>query len=265
MKTTMYIIAHKKFDCPKIEGYSPLHVGKEGKKSIGYLEDNTGDNISSKNANYCELTGMYWIWKNDNDSDVIGICHYRRYFTKAIISKKNKYYLMQNDIKKILEKYDVIVPKKEYYKENAFKQYCNNSGFEKDLNRVKQIIEKDHKEYIDAFNNVMNQNKMYQYNMIICSKEKYNDFCKWVFDILFKLEKEIDLTKGYNEYQKRIYGFLSERLINVWIEKNKFKTKEVRVVNTELKNKERIRIFIRRLKNMILYKLNKEKNNVKSN
>lgn len=59
----IYIAAHKKFDVPNQPGYIPLQVGAEGKESLGYLADNTGDNISSKNANYCELTGLYWFGK----------------------------------------------------------------------------------------------------------------------------------------------------------------------------------------------------------
>lgn len=261
MKTTMYVMTHKKFQCPKMEGYLQLHVGAQGKNDIGYKADNTGDNISIKNPNYCELTGLYWVWKNDQSSETVGISHYRRYFTKALISRKEKHYINQNDIEKNLEKYDVIVPKKEYYRETAFKQYCNNSGFEKDLNIVKKIIEKDYKEYIEAFDNVMNQNKMYQFNMLICSKEKYNEFCKWLFDILFQLEKQVDLSKGYNDYQKRIYGFLGERLLNIWINKNKLKIKEMRVINTEQKWAERLKISLRRVKNIMIYEFSKGKNN----
>lgn len=70
--------------------------------------------------------------------------------------------------------------------------------------------------------------------MFITNKINYDSYCKWLFSILFELEKHIDLT-GYNEYQKRIYGFLSERLLNVWIKHNKLKLCEVGVLSTERK------------------------------
>lgn len=83
MNTQIYVMTHKKIaDIPN-EIYTPLHVGKEGKESLGYIGDDTGDQISDKNDSYCELTGMYWLWKN-LDCDIIGICHYRRYFTKEV-------------------------------------------------------------------------------------------------------------------------------------------------------------------------------------
>ena len=63
------------------EQYFPIHVGKEiSDKIINIQGDNTGDNISEKNKSFCELTGMYWAWKNLPKSDYIGLCHYRRYF-----------------------------------------------------------------------------------------------------------------------------------------------------------------------------------------
>ena len=80
------VATHKKYEMPKDGMYLPLHVGAEGKKDsngnaldLGYQKDNTGENISKKNASYCELTGLYWAWKNLKD-DYIGLEHYRRHF-----------------------------------------------------------------------------------------------------------------------------------------------------------------------------------------
>lgn len=255
MKIKNYIIAHKNFKVPNIEGYIPIQVGAEGKQDLGFIKDNSGDNISAKNPNYCELTGMYWIWKNDKDSDIIGISHYRRYF------KLNRKIINSKEIENILQNYDIIVAKKEIYKENVFKQYCNNSGFAKDLELVKRIIkEKYSTEYEDAFNKIMSCNKISQYNMMITSREIYNKYCEWLFGILFEVEKNVDLT-NYNDYQKRIYGFLAERLLNVWILANSnLKVKEFPVINTESSFKERTVLKLRRIKNSIIFKKhNKDK------
>ena len=76
----LIVATHKNYWMPKDEMYVPIHVGREGKDDLGYIGDNTGDNISSKNANYCELTGLYWAWKNF-DADYLGLVHYRRHYT----------------------------------------------------------------------------------------------------------------------------------------------------------------------------------------
>lgn len=251
-----FVITHKKFKAPEINGYTPIQVGAEGKEKIGYITDNTGENISSKNENYCELTGLYWIWKNHKESSIVGISHYRRYFSKSEIIKSEEYFLKQTEIERILKRNDIILPKKEVYKETAYNQYCNSSGFSSDLEKVKNIIKGIYPDYLDAYEEVMNQNKMYQYNMLICKKELYDSFCEWLFNILFELEKDTDLSK-YNDYQKRIYGFLAERLLNVWVKKNNLKVKEIKVVNTEQNIKEIIRTKLRRTKNRCIFIKNK--------
>ena len=83
----IYIAAHKKFNVPQLDNYAVLQVGAQGKENLGYLQDNTGDNISYKNPNFCELTGLYWIWKNCDD-EYKGLVHYRRYFGKSNLSSK---------------------------------------------------------------------------------------------------------------------------------------------------------------------------------
>ena len=81
----MIVATHKKYEMPKDLMYVPLQVGADGKEKItDYEQDNIGDNISSKNPYFCELTGLYWAWKN-LDADYIGLSHYRRHFS---LSKK---------------------------------------------------------------------------------------------------------------------------------------------------------------------------------
>ena len=66
------VAAHKSYWMPAEDVYMPIHVGAEGKKSIGFIGDNTGNHISHKNPNYCELTGLYWFWKNEK-ADYVGL------------------------------------------------------------------------------------------------------------------------------------------------------------------------------------------------
>ena len=81
MKLTMLVCCHKEDIMATAEPYMPLQVGKDiSKIDLNIQGDNTGDNISCKNQSYCELTGMYWAWKNLKNVDYVGLCHYRRYF-----------------------------------------------------------------------------------------------------------------------------------------------------------------------------------------
>ena len=81
MNCKIIVSCHKDDILVNQEPYLPIHVGKAlNTNDLGIAGDDTGDNISSKNKSYCELTGLYWAWKNLKGVDIIGLCHYRRYF-----------------------------------------------------------------------------------------------------------------------------------------------------------------------------------------
>ncbi len=220
---------------PSDEVYMPIHVGREGKDNLGYVGDNTGENISIKNPNYCELTGLYWAWKN-LDCEYIGLCHYRRYFAhKSKSSKledKKQAIFTRDDYEQLLQQYDVILPKKRnYYIETVRSQY-EHAHNKRDLDEIEKIIKMQYPSYIEAFEKVMNSRKLHIYNMFVMNKALFDEYCTWLFDILFTLEKRIDIT-NYDKYNARIFGFLSERLFNIWLEKKQLKIKTVNVVFLE--------------------------------
>lgn len=238
MDIKILVATHKKYKMPKEEIYIPLHVGREGKQDLGYVGDNTGENISDKNTNYCELTGLYWAYKNLK-CDYIGLCHYRRYFSnksfiKRIGNAEEKFSLLLNkeEIEDLLKEYDIVLPKKRNYYIETINSHYENAHHIKDLKKVEEIIKKYHPDYVNSFNQVMSGTKLHLYNMFIMSKDDFDSYCKWLFDILFRLEKEIDIT-DYDNYQSRVFGFLSERLFNVWINKSALKSKEVPIINME--------------------------------
>lgn len=242
MDSRQYFIGHKPFELPSGVDGIRLQVGSG--PDFGDLRDNTGEQISEKNPSYCELTALYWIWKNQNP-DAVGINHYRRWFQDLKNPKK---------IEEILNEYDIILPVFEPYRETVREQYCIDSGFEKDLDTIGQIIKETGPEFYPAFEKVMNQGGIHQYNMMITSKELFDDYCSWVFPILQQLEKTVDLSE-YNSYQKRIYGFLSERLLNVWVLTRGLKVYEMKVVQPEVSLSEKIRLKIRQKKNRRLFRL----------
>ena len=102
----MYVVTHKRIDKPVCaKGYCYIGVGKNSTNA--QVSDNVGENISDKNPNYCELTALYWIWKN-SDAKYLGLCHYRRFFVK---NENSAFYLCDtNELNEILKFNDIIAP-----------------------------------------------------------------------------------------------------------------------------------------------------------
>lgn len=240
MNIKMVVATHKRYQMPEDTCYLPVQVGKYGKESLGYQGDDTGDNISDKNAYYCELTGLYWAWKN-LDADYIGLAHYRRYFAskkrKHMFWKKDPFskILSDKEIEQLLEKTDIILPaKRHYYIENLYSHYAH-THYEEHLTVTRAIIEQMTPEYLDAYDRVMKKTYGHMFNMFIMSREKCSEYCSWLFPILEELEKNVDY-KSYDVYQQRLFGRVSELLLNVWMEQKQYSYKCVPVVNIEKSN-----------------------------
>lgn len=237
MNEKIIVAAHKKYQMPKDSIYIPVQVGAEGKDKIcGYQPDNEGKNISLKNPYFCELTGLYWAWKNLN-ADYIGLSHYRRHFSNSKIMPKDekekfKIVLNEKEVEKILEDTDVILPKKRnYFIENLYSHYEHTMHIEP-LDETRKIIEEKYPEYLKEFDKLHKRRSAHMFNMFIMRKEILNDYCNWLFDILFELEKRIDV-KQYDSFHARFFGRVSELLLDVWINKNNISYKEVKVIDME--------------------------------
>ncbi len=237
MKDIQIVVAtHKKYQMPKQEIYLPLHVGSKGKEKIGYQTDDIGDNISDKNPYFCELTGLYWAWKN-LDAKYIGLCHYRRHFSvrKIITTNENKKFnkiLNERQARELLKNTDIILPKKRnYYIENLYSHYKHTMYIET-LDETKKIIEEKYPEYVEEFKKLHKRKKAHIFNMLIMKKEILEEYCIWLFDILFELENRIDVTK-YDSFHSRFFGRVSELLLDIWINTNKLEYKEIEFVDMQ--------------------------------
>lgn len=237
MDIKILVATHKSYWMPTDNVYLPVHVGKEGKEDIGFIGDNTGDNISTKNANYCELTGLYWAWKNIS-ADYIGLCHYRRYFTRANpinCEKKKQVILSRNEWEKLLEKHPIIVPDKRKYYIETNRSHYNHSHYAKDIDTTEKIIQEKYPQYINAFTKVMKRTWAHMFNMFVMRKDYLNEYCTWLFDVLQELENRTDITK-YDAVEARIYGYISELLLDVWLETKQYEYYEQNVAFLEPQN-----------------------------
>ncbi|MCI8548694.1 MAG: DUF4422 domain-containing protein [Bacilli bacterium] len=231
-KIKIVVATHKKYEMPKDNMYLPVQVGKEGKDSIGYQGDNEGENISNKNQNYCELTGLYWAWKN-LDAEYVGLSHYRRHFC---LKKKSKNVfdniLTYDEANEILNSTDIILPKKrKYYIENLYNHYKHTLYIEP-LDETRKIIEEKYPDYLNEFDKLHTRTSAHMFNMLIMKKDILKDYCEWLYNILFELEKRIDISK-YDAFHARFFGRVSELLLDVWINTNNLKYKEVKVIDME--------------------------------
>ena len=231
----VYILTHKKFDYESIDEkqmYKPLLCGSAClNEDFGYIRDDTGDNISSLNKYYAELTGEYWAWKND-DSDIIGFCHYRRYFTKNILLN----IIGEKEIRKILRDYDIILPQKMHLNITILEQAIYQGSIQKkeDYDLLREIIANESPEYLKSFDEVLKEKEEYFCNMFICKKEIADDYFSWIFKILKIFKNQTDFSQ-YDEGNARVLGYISERLFNVYVKKHDLNVNEKYLLQTGLR------------------------------
>lgn len=233
MNTEIYIATHKDYNFPQIESYIPIHVGKDlTDLSLGIIGDNTGENISNLNPNFCELTALYWMWKNSS-ADILGLVHYRRYFSdpdidQEILKIKN----INKDLIYLIKPEKMFIKRlKVNFSTTVEKQY-KFWHYSKDWDELKSIILNKYPDYISDFDYIGNGKELSCYNMFIGNREFVNEYCNWLFSILFEMSSTKDLS-SYDKQQARIYGFLSERLLNVYLHHNrdKYKVKYLNKIN----------------------------------
>jgi len=218
------IACHKPCELPEDELYLPLHVGAACHESSGdetfeaYTRDDTGDNISSLNPMYCELTGLYWMWRN-TDYEYVGLSHYRRYFRSSLGGKSSvEDAIGCDEIEAIFDMNPdaVVVPRmRDYYIESVYSHYSHTfDGRQLDI--VREILSERYPGYLRGFDRVMSGRRIYIFNMFVMNRRLLSDYCSWLFDVLGELEKRYDTT-GMTDFEKRYIGRVSERLFNVWL------------------------------------------------
>ena len=238
----VFICAHKEVELPQHPYFLPIQAGAALHDLIpGYQPDNEGENISAKNPHFCELTCHFWAWKNLKNVDIVGLNHYRRYFDfgqkwpqfsadKHFITTDsflNKPYLFPN-LDRLLQKYDIILPVARHWRVSNTQQY-GDYHIAKDWEMLRQIIKERSPQYIPAFEKTMDHsNKSVGYNMFITHWKYFNSYSEWLFDILFEIEQRVPPID--DPIQSRIYGYMSERLINVFCEHHNLRIKHIPLI-----------------------------------
>ena len=190
-------------DFSKYNWEIPIQVGASlTDQRITDICDNQGENISEKNREYCELTALYWIWKNDH-SKYAGLCHYRRHFllTDELLKR-----LASSDIDVVLTIPILNFP--------SVRDAYVHDHIEKDWDIMLEAIEKLQPGYRETAEEIQNGVFYCGYNMFIARKEILNAYCEWLFPILAYCEKKCGVKE--DSYQNRYIGFLAERLLTIY-------------------------------------------------
>ncbi len=264
-KVKILIGYHKPAYLLKDDVLTPIHLGRKLSTEVSkdgdvsqedcqwmkenMIGDDTGDNISSENRKYCELTALYWAWKNYDklgNPDYIGFMQYRRHFIFDDnfdqsehekfwgcyrFEKANQNYCQQiklngKDIVEYLKKHpvDVLTTKEVDFNQSVAEHFSQTLSFlnRDDLKICVKTTENLFPEYKNVINQYMKSKKHYWYHCFIMKKEIFFEYCQWLFGVLFAVEKQIDYT-GYTIAAKRTIAYLGERMWGVFLNAKKDK------------------------------------------
>ncbi len=211
------VAAHKQYRMPEDEMYLPLEVGAALRKEhTGYQRDDAGENISRLNAGFCELTGLYWAWRNLKD-DYIGLAHYRRHFRSPSAGRGDKWARVLKRRELEIGETRVFVPRaRRYYIETLYSHYAHTHDA-RHLDLAREIIRERFPAYLDSCDRAYGRRSGYMFNMMIMDRDCLNAYCEWLFAILFEMQNRMGET-ALSAFDGRFYGRVSEILLNVWLE-----------------------------------------------
>lgn len=189
----------------------PIQAGASlTEERVADILDSMGENISHKNANYCELTVLYWIWKNclgvsngENCQKYYGLFHYRRWLD---LSDADMEKISKNDI-------DVILPFPTVHEPDISEhhtRYIKEQDWDAMLCALKELSS----EYYKAYDKIFSQKYMYNYNILIAKTDVLRKYCEWLFPILKRVE-QLSAPKG-DERADRYIGYIGENLLTLY-------------------------------------------------
>lgn len=215
------------------DGFIPINAG--GHRD-GLVCDDSGENISTLNEHFGELTAIYWAWKNLHNIDVIGISHYRRYLMHRNNLIKTFYDISLSDFNKLkydyrafandLQNYDMVFGKKWHFAGMSVRQqFLSHHPYPQVLDCTRNVIMSHYPDAVALWDDFMNGTEAYCCCLFVVTWKQFGDLCNWMFPMLFELNQKIDFSV-FDSYQKRMIAFLYERLLNVYIMYRKLNVKE---------------------------------------
>lgn len=237
----IFISEHKPSQTILSDIFQPIQVGASNAKEKlpNCLYDNTGDNISDRNARFCELTAAYWAWKNC-DADYIGLFHYRRFLDfnqtnlptdewgNILAGEINaesieRFGLTDEKVRETVSEYDIVTSKPKDIRSmpnmgrNLREQFsANGSLYDKDIEIMLKVIAEKYPDYLPEAKKYLRGSLAYFNNLFVMKREFFEQYMTWLFDILFECDKRMSYD-GYSAEALRTPGHLAERLFGIWL------------------------------------------------
>lgn len=241
-KVRMYVASHKKAQFPPASVYVPVQVNAAAVKErfLGFRYDDEGENISDRNARYCEMTVQYWAWKNE-EADYYGFCHYRRYFNLSGNQYKEngwgeviadyidddairKFGLTNEKLAEALQDCDVLCSPRNDVSAfpsplSSIREHWHKAEhlLDEDLEILEEVVRELQPRYSAALEKVLSGSAISFCNMYVMRKDIFFDYCQWLFPLLERFEEKRDYSH-YSKEALRTVGHLAERLFNVYME-----------------------------------------------
>lgn len=260
-KVEIYVSHYKDYYRYENKIFKHYFVGNKLNKKNNTMNlpgDDTGENISQKNDNFNELTLLYWVWKNTKQ-DYVGFAHYRRFLVYENFENKKlekiynkilrktsktenqkikiiekKLSIFTKKIIKDVKKYDIILPYPSIMPLTLKEQY-NYHHIKEHYIILGEIINEKYPKIYKSYLNASQRNTFFIANMFITSRKIFDEICTFLFDILFELEKRIEIPT--DDVQKRVFGFISERLLTIYLdylfENRNYRIKYLEFLNTD--------------------------------
>ena len=244
----LFVCCHENRTVGKHPLIVPIQVGAALAQEHfpGFLYDDTGDNISKRNRSYCELTAQYWVWKN-YEADYYGFFHYRRYLYPDLKQRRPYIFCREPSVgllsqlgyehfPECIESHDIILPKREDMRQSVKKHYARAPYHHaKDLELMSEILSEMRPESVPSWQAYLSQTAQYFGNMFIMRKTAFNEYCSWLFPLLFEFDNRVD-TAGYSPQELRVDGYIAERLLGCWAEQNRDRWSIAEIPKVEFRN-----------------------------
>ncbi|MBQ3727525.1 MAG: DUF4422 domain-containing protein [Selenomonadaceae bacterium] len=238
----VYVVTHKDAKLDALpDGYEIIHAGHaQAKEKFGYLGDDTGDHISELNLYLNETTALYWMWKNTSHS-IVGLNHYRRFFTETPTENFSvEKILPRAKAEELLRDFDIIVAKNILSRMplNCLQIILSGGDLEEFVSKIfEKHIARKQPEYLDAFKLTANSYTCFQYEMFLTRRKIFDAFCEWLFSFLLDVTEEVfartNIRQISNPRKYRTIGIICERLMTVWLRKNRLRIKKLPVMFRE--------------------------------